>query len=361
MDNAVAADNDVRSRWDFFVKHSDDPARELKYEHMVWRTMNGSLYVGLSPPTGAQQLGIWYPRASVLGGCAMHNAGISEMPTDDYWDDIANLLEDKSWRASNMRRIFEDIENCQYEAKGTPGHGFSGWVDISPGDNSWLGNSSDGTEVLRTIAELTGWRNLTTEGLATLLQRDMNALGLGSTNPLGVFTHVTHSTPQGIRVSPANYIKKTLRDAAKYPLTVQLNSFMTKLVWGASNTTDHAPSVVGVEYAVGQSVYQGDPRYNSSKVPEKRRVNVTREVIISGGAFNSPQILKVNGIGPASELKKFNIPLVSDLPGVGRNLGDNYEGSVVALAARPPTYLGGTYEAYLNTSQSEGLRDIYFW
>ena len=68
--NAVAADNDPRSRWDFFVKHSDDPVRELKYKRMTWRTTNGSLYVGLQPPPGSQQLGIWYPRASVLGGCA---------------------------------------------------------------------------------------------------------------------------------------------------------------------------------------------------------------------------------------------------------------------------------------------------
>src|SRR3569833_1919662 len=71
LQRATFADNDVRSRWDFFVKHSDDPARELKYEHMVWREANGTLYVGLTPPAGSKQLGVWYPRAAVLGGCVL--------------------------------------------------------------------------------------------------------------------------------------------------------------------------------------------------------------------------------------------------------------------------------------------------
>lgn len=45
-----------------------------------------------------------------------------------------------------------------------------------------------------------------------------------------------------------------------------------------------------------------------------------REVIVSAGAFQSPQLLKVSGIGPAAELKKYNIPVLVDLPGVGGNM-----------------------------------------
>ena len=59
MGNFMASWQDPKTRWDFFVKHSSDPARELKYEHMVWRQTNGSFYVGLDPPAGAKQLGIW--------------------------------------------------------------------------------------------------------------------------------------------------------------------------------------------------------------------------------------------------------------------------------------------------------------
>lgn len=45
-----------------------------------------------------------------------------------------------------------------------------------------------------------------------------------------------------------------------------------------------------------------------------------RELIVSGGAFHSPALLKASGIGPAAELTKLNIPVKVDLPGVGGNL-----------------------------------------
>ena len=90
--NFNSAANDPTVRWDFFVKHSDDPKRELKFEHMVWRRKDGSFYIGLDPPSSAQQLGIWYPRTGTLGGCAMHNAGVSILPADDDWNIVVCQL-----------------------------------------------------------------------------------------------------------------------------------------------------------------------------------------------------------------------------------------------------------------------------
>ena len=49
------------------------------------------------------------------------------------------------------------------------------------------------------------------------------------------------------------------------------------------------------------------------------------EVILSGGPINSPQLLKLSGIGPAAELRALDIPVVQDLPGVGENLQDHLE------------------------------------
>jgi len=48
-----------------------------------------------------------------------------------------------------------------------------------------------------------------------------------------------------------------------------------------------------------------------------------KEVILSAGAFQSPQLLMVSGIGPAATLKKFNIPVIANLPGVGQNMSDH--------------------------------------
>ncbi len=56
-----------------------------------------------------------------------------------------------------------------------------------------------------------------------------------------------------------------------------------------------------------------------------RRVNVGRELILSGGPINSPQLLKLSGVGPAAELRGLGLDVVHDLPGVGENLQDHLE------------------------------------
>ncbi len=65
----------------------------------------------------------------------------------------------------------------------------------------------------------------------------------------------------------------------------------------------------GVDYALGG----GRPRF----------VRARREVILCGGAVNSPQLLLLSGVGPAEQLRQHGIPLVRDLPGVGQNLQDH--------------------------------------
>jgi choline dehydrogenase len=57
---------------------------------------------------------------------------------------------------------------------------------------------------------------------------------------------------------------------------------------------------------------------------EDVRVRATREVVLSGGAVNSPQILQLSGVGPAEHLGHLGVPVVHDLPGVGANLSDHY-------------------------------------
>ncbi len=75
-------------RWDFFVRHYDDDARQRR--DPKWRPQ-----------------GILYPRAGTLGGCTAHNAMILVAPHDSDWDGIAALTNDPSWRAGNMRQLLE--------------------------------------------------------------------------------------------------------------------------------------------------------------------------------------------------------------------------------------------------------------
>ena len=60
-------------------------------------------------------------------------------------------------------------------------------------------------------------------------------------------------------------------------------------------------------------------------IQENRRelVRAEREVILCGGAVNSPQLLMLSGLGPSSQLQAHDIPVIADLPGVGQNLQDH--------------------------------------
>lgn len=81
---------------------------------------------------------------------------------------------------------------------------------------------------------------------------------------------------------------------------------------------------IGVEYEVGGEV---------------RTAKATREVILSGGSFNTPQILMLSGIGPADHLAEIGLPLVHDLTGVGGNLAEHPRVPLEFAANGPLTFV----------------------
>ncbi len=118
--HAFASENPAM-RWDFFVRHYADEERQKKdYKYT------------------AERHGVLYPRAGTLGGCTAHNAMILVYPHNADWDYIADLTDDRSWRASRMRRYFERLEDCRHRpifrwleklVRFNPTrHGFNGWL-----------------------------------------------------------------------------------------------------------------------------------------------------------------------------------------------------------------------------------------
>ena len=83
-------------------------------------------------------------------------------------------------------------------------------------------------------------------------------------------------------------------------------------------------------------------------------VNAGREVILSAGSINSPQMLLLSGIGPRNQLAQFNIPLISDLSGVGENLQDHIE-VVQDYSAANASELDWSADVY----SSFGLENFY--
>ncbi|HEU5398718.1 MAG TPA: choline dehydrogenase [Gammaproteobacteria bacterium] len=84
--------------------------------------------------------------------------------------------------------------------------------------------------------------------------------------------------------------------------------------------------------AIGVDVYH---RGRIDLIPAKR------EVILAAGAFQSPQLLMLSGIGPGEELQRFGLPVVRHLPGVGRNLQDHLDYTLIHRAKSLGT-LGGS-------------------
>lgn len=90
---------------------------------------------------------------------------------------------------------------------------------------------------------------------------------------------------------------------------------------------------------VSRIVFEGT-RVTAVEFIQKKQivcVGVTREALLCGGAVNSPQTLLLSGIGDPAILKRFDIPVVCDLKGVGKNLQDHLDASIQYESSQPIT------------------------
>ena len=118
--------------------------------------------------------------------------------------------------------------------------------------------------------------------------------------------------------------ERVLETAQRYPdrLHLELDALVSRVILDASNRA------TGVEYLKGARLYRahGQPATAPGVLMQAQ---AAREVILCGGAFNTPQLLMLSGIGPREVLEPLGIPVRIELPGVGRNLQDRYEIGVV--------------------------------
>jgi len=128
------------------------------------------------------------------------------------------------------------------------------------------------------------------------------------------FARMDMTVGGGRRCSAANaYLRPAMRRAN---LAVRTQALATRVLFDGRRA-------VGVRYQRGATEYQARAR---------------RELILCAGPINSPQLLKLSGVGPGRELAQFAIAVVHDLPGVGENLQDHLE-FYFQLASREPVTL----------------------
>ncbi|KAH7110363.1 hypothetical protein B0J11DRAFT_599519 [Dendryphion nanum] len=322
--SAAAAENPPHS-WQFFVEHFQNQTQARRDSKYTYFQSNGSYYTGLNPPPGSRPAGLLYPRGATLGGSSQVNAMNYAWAPDSEWDYIANLTGDPSWGHRHMRRHFMGVENCTYVPRGTPGHGFDGYLESSQLASRINLHSDVGNQYIAALFHAT--ENITinsTADMTRLFRRDINRIDNNryARNTMFEVPRAVSLTTGG-RSSLATYINRVI--TARFPLTLSTHSLATRIILDQSRGR---PKAVGVEYLVGEGLYSADARYNVSRTAERRTVRARKEVIVSAGTFNTPQILKLSGIGPREELEALGIPVAVDLPAVGNYMQDNYEAPV---------------------------------
>jgi choline dehydrogenase-like flavoprotein len=140
--------------------------------------------------------------------------------------------------------------------------------------------------------------------------------------------------------------------AAKAYLTPHRDRSNLQVITGALTTRVLTESVNGRPCAVGVEY-----RPESGRAPvQSLRLKPGGEVILSAGAFGSPQLLMLSGIGPADHLREQGIGVVRELPGVGQNLHDHPDVVMVVNAPRLTELFGVSPRGVWNL-----LRGIFEW
>ncbi|MGB7378939.1 MAG: choline dehydrogenase [Rivularia sp. (in: cyanobacteria)] len=234
---------------------------------------------------------LYFPRGKVLGGSSSINAMIYIRGNSDDYDNWQNL-GNQGWSSKEVLTYFKKAENQSRGA--SEYHDVKGLLHVTD-----LRDRNILSEVFLQAA--------TEFGL--IHNNDFNGIqqeGVG-------FYQVNQKNRQRHSAATA-YLKPVL---SRKNLTVKTNSQVTRILFDGKQ-------VVGLIYK------------NINKNTE-HEIKINKELILSAGAINSPQLLMLSGIGCAKHLKSLNIPVLIDLPGVGQNLQDHLSVSIVYKCTKPIT------------------------
>ncbi len=229
------------------------------------------------PEPGLNGRSLNYPRGKVIGGCSSINGMIymrGQAQDYDHWAALGNA----GWGWNEVLPYFIKSENRI--GFPDPLHGKGGEWDVEDMRHRW--------KVLDLFRDAAA-----EQGIPSV--DDFNR---GDNEGMGYF-HVNQR--RGVRWSTASAF---LRPALRRPnLTLWTNAQATRMI------SDNG-RITGLEL-----LHQG----------QKKTVYAGREVILSAGAINSPQLLELSGIGSASHLRRLGISVAHNLPGVGENLQDHLQ------------------------------------
>jgi choline dehydrogenase-like flavoprotein len=316
--HAFASENDAM-KWDFFVRHysnDQEQQRDWKFQE-EWE--------------GRRVDGVLYPRAGTLGGCTAHNAQILIYPESSDWSHIEELTGDSSWNPDRMRSYFERLENCHHR----PVQRLLSKLGINPSRHGWKGWLNTEKAIPKAAIEDEGLLDAIVRCAEDAL-KDEGRMIRGMRGLLQSWADPNDWRPETEHLASICYTPLTTRNHARigtrerilsvmgnHPnLKLRLNALATRVL------VDDNHRAVGVEFLEGKRLYRASCR-PSTEAGERQYASASKEVILAGGTFNTPQLLMLSGIGPRDVLEGVGIGVRVDLPGVGRNLQDRYEVGIV--------------------------------
>ena len=229
------------------------------------------------------------PRGKVLGGSSSINGMVyirGNAADYDHWRQLGNT----GWSHDDVLPYFRKLE-----------------------DNARGADEFHGTGGPQAVSEQRDFHPLGRAHLEAAVQAGypLNPDFNGATQEGFGRYQVTQRT--GRRWSTARGYLRPARKRAN--LTVETGAFANRVIFEGRRA-------VGVEYQVGD---------------ETRLVRPKAEVILALGAFNSPQLLQLSGVGPAALLREHGIDVVADMPGVGADMQDHYLVRTVYRCKQPVT------------------------
>ncbi|MGZ5295233.1 MAG: choline dehydrogenase [Actinomycetota bacterium] len=233
---------------------------------------------------------VYHARGKVLGGSSSINGMIFQRgnPLDfERWGADEGM---ETWDYAHCLPYFKRMENCLAADIDDPFRGHAGPLGLErgPATSPLFGAFFEAVQQAGypLTDDVNGYRQ---EGVAPFDRNIRN----------------------GRRLSAARaYLHPVMR---RPNLEVQTRAYATKILFEGTRA-------VGVEYTKGRG--------------GTRQVR-TGEVVLCGGAINSPQLLQLSGVGNASELEALGVPVVHDLPGVGEHLQDHLEVYIQYACTQP--------------------------
>jgi choline dehydrogenase len=242
------------------------------------------------PEPNLENRRLWWPRGKVLGGSSSINAMCYIRGDTRDYDDWAQRSGDARWTWQNVLPYFKRAE-----------------------DNTRGADALHGTEGLLGVSDL----------------RHHNPLSQALIDAATGCGYARNADFNGAQQEGFGLYQVTQKNGARCSTAA-----------GYLRAARRRPNLRVITRAQTQRVLVDGQRAIGADYLHRGRLTraEAREVILCGGAINSPQLLMLSGIGPADHLRAHDIDVVQDLPGVGANLQDHLDICTLRQSTRPISY-----------------------